>query len=233
MDLDRYFQPGSILEITAEDNTLLFIAQIDDFDGTTLKVTESQRHEVPPAMFGALVRLRGFFSRTTPLIFHGQVCGNTSTFWKIDHLEPLRFEEQRANFRQPLNASARVMPVNEIFSALPNTPKDESKYSPCSIVDISTSGVQISCDASAGVQLACTEPFQEGDYLFVSDLCVAPDDEPYAFTCQVKRCIERKDSYLYGCQIYGLTVQEQDRLTRSIFTVQRNELHKTRNARRF
>lgn len=228
--MDKFFQPNMLLEVLAEDSSLIFMGRIERFFDGVLQLANSQDSELPPAMFGTPVKLRGF-SGVTPRIFVGQVCGNSPEVWKIDHLEPFRFEEQRSTFRQRLNTDAKVMLVTgNSFPSAFNMPKDSSKYIPCNVVDISTGGVQISCHPPLGVQFACNEPFEEGARLFIADLHVAPDEDPFCFTCCVRRRVEQKGgNYAYGCQIEDLSTHEQDRLTRNIFIVQRNELHKRRS----
>ena len=59
-------------------------------------------------------------------------------------------------------------------------------------------------------------------------------EEPFTFTCQVKRVTVRAQTaspmkkYEYGCQFVDLPLKEQERLLQAIFTLQRKVLQARR-----
>ena len=88
----------------------------------------------------------------------------------------------------------------------------------CHVLDISGGGILISS----------REEYDEGDRLAISGIYLVETEEPYSFSCHVRRRLpeEETDLIRYGCQFESLTTKEQDRLLHAIFILQREEIRK-------
>ena len=203
------------LEVLNEDGKFVFLGKVTDIDSDFIKIENSKGDSTPPAFYGAVVKLRGFLPGMRPINAQAQICGTAPDFWKLDHIQGMYTQENRASFRQRVSIDTMLIPANSIFggsSTQPSTPL------PCRILDISVGGVQISC----------REKLQEGDWLFLPEVSVVDDFPPFSFTCVVRRRGENSTGFLYGCQIDGLTPKEQEQLLRAIFAAQRLDLQKRR-----
>ena len=213
---------GMTLEVLTTENKPIFIGRTADMEDDAIDIASASGGEVPPVLYNTEVRLRGFLPGMRPIMLSGVVCGSAKHFWRVHQLKSLYVQENRGFFRQHISVEATVMCVNAIFQpdAGP-VPQEKSGTSPCHLLDISGSGLRLSC----------RRDYDVGDWLFVMDADLWPADAPFSFTCRVRRMEDDRLAKVYGCQFEGLEPREQDRLLRAILQIQRRELQMQRGQR--
>ncbi len=208
---------GMLLEVLNENNEILFRARVTDFDGDSIRLENASGGSVPPVVYNTEYKLRGHLSDERRVVYHGTVCGSTRTMWKMDQLANWFTWEKREFFRQNISVEAVLTRVKRAEDG-PSAPLLEEDEYNCKLLDVSGGGVLISCDAL----------FSVNDQLRVSNAEILPDTDPFAFRCSVRRVEQVIHTNLYGCQFLRLRPNEQDRLVRAIFTLQREEAKRLR-----
>ena len=119
-----------------------------------------------------------------------------------------------------INLPGTVMCVNQIFSQGIGQTNNEPTIVPCTILDISGGGARIRCGAEA--------KFKVGDWLFLGADDPMQSDNRLNYTCCIRRVVEGRNAYEYGCEFDGLTDAEQERLLQIVMLVQQRELRARR-----
>lgn len=206
---------GCLCEVRKPDNQLVFLGRVQDFDGRAVMVVPTSAREAPPVIFKDEFKLVFRIHERPPLVWHCEISGSTRWFWKLDCLNPYHREELRSNFRQPVNARAKVLCINPLYPG--KALREEETYAKlCKVLDVSL----------GGLQLQGQNFFHAGDYLLIMDLFLDPSDRrPFAFTVHVrwKQELGPLDSR-YGCAFQPMSVQEEDRLCAAIFSLQRQDI---------
>lgn len=206
-------------------NDLVFLGKVRDFDGKALTVVNTAGVQVPPVIYNSewkiFIRtaLQGRKLHTT--VVSGLICGSSRYLWKLDKLTRFKFDEQRSSFRQKVDAPATALCVNSIYrpgelhgnEAVKAKAKEAAV--PCRVVDISL----------GGLQMYCSERYSSGDYVLVSDAFLLPNEDAFAFTCQI-RWADRANprEFYFGCHFTNPTEAEQDRLCHVMFELQRMDI---------
>lgn len=203
--------PGMTVEVMTPENRLLFVGRVNTiFDGA-VSIREANGDNLSMVLVNKPLKLR-FFRDQDRLVLRGQVCGSTLKLWKIDRLENAFTQEQRAFFRQSISVELEAQ-----CGRRPGAGGPAKLTFPCQVLDISAGGMLISSK----------EEFREGDYLYITGINLAAGEPAFTFNCQVRRAgVWKKGVIRYGCQFVALSLKEQDRLLRAIFTVQREEIRK-------
>lgn len=216
---------GATCELRSEKNDLIFVGRIQRSDGETLTVAEALGGMVPPVIYNTQVKLivRGVRrDPTAPLVLTGQICGSSRTVWKIDRLIRFQYSEHREAYRQKVNCAGRVLCMNSIFR--PNDSGEATRYEavPCRLVDISMTGVLFGSKSA----------YEREDWVVLLDVTLVEGQEPFVLTCQICRLESLGGKEMgYGCRFTHMTERERDRLCRSIFDIQRQELQERRKGR--
>lgn len=208
---------GMLLEVLTENNEVLFRARVTDFDGDSIRIENDMGGSVPMAMYNSEYKLRGHLSDDRRVVYHGTVCGSTATMWKLDQLANWFTWEKREFFRQNISVEAVLTRIKWNGDKADDPLREEDDYN-CKLLDVSGGGVLIACDAT----------FSVGDQLRVGNAEILPDTEPFSFRCSVRRASEARYTNLYGCQFVRMSPNEQDRLVRAIFRLQREEAKRLR-----
>lgn len=208
---------GMLLEVLTENNEVIFRARVTDFDGESIRIENDNGGEVPPVMYNSEYKLRGHLSDDRRVVYHGTVCGSTSTMWKLDQLANWFSWEKREFFRQNISIEATVTRIKWAGESK-DDPVHKEKEFKCKLLDVSGGGVMIACDAG----------YSRGDQLRVGSVELIPGTEPFSFRCSVRRAEQARYTNLYGCQFLNMSPSEQDRLVRAIFTLQREEAKRLR-----
>lgn len=213
---------GARCELRSVKNDLIFLGRIQRTDGETVTVAEATGRAVPPVIYNTEVKLivRGLkVMKGMPLVLYGQICGSTQNIWKLDHLESFAFSERREAFRQKVETSARILCINSIYMPMRAARQKRYDASICRLIDISLSGVLV----------RSREHLESGDCLLMLDARLLPGEKPYVFTCQVCRVeMYSKHEFHYGCSFLSLSPGELDRLCKSIFALQRQDIQSHR-----
>ncbi len=202
---------GIRVEVLTMENHLLFVGRMKILDGGVLELRRDTGDPLPQALYNSKVKLRGFQRNSQPFCMNGTVGKSSRDFWQVENLEVLQNRENRSFFRQNTELDARVMPSGHYRGM-------GREQAECKVLDISAGGARV---LSRNV-------YVEGDR-FQLETELLPDERPFSVVCQVLRVIPRRGfKYEYGCRFEGLSEQEQQRLLRAVFTIQRKILQAQR-----
>lgn len=203
---------GTKVEVLTMENHLLFVARLKILGGGVLELRRDTGDPLPQALYNSKVRLRGFQTNSQPFCMNGTVGKSSRDFWQVENLEVLQNRENRSFFRQNTDMDARVMPSGHYRGMSP-------ELTECKVLDISAGGARV---LSRNVYLV-------GDR-FQLEAELLPEERPFSMVCQVLRVTPRKGfKYEYGCRFEGLSEQEQQRLLRAVFAIQRRILQAQRD----
>lgn len=203
---------GTTVEVMTLENRLTFVGKVDRLKGEAVFIRETAGGELPPVLYNKEIKLR-FFQAERNLVLLGKICGSTKYLWKVDRLESKFAKEQRAFFRQRVS-----LDTTALCSRRPSRTKMGKRAAPCHVLDVSGGGILISSK----------EKYDVEDRLAISGIYLVESEEPYAFSCLVRRVLPETetDFIRYGCQFESLSPKEQDRLLHAIFILQREEIKK-------
>ena len=202
---------GIRVEVLTMENHLLFVGRLKVLGGGVLELRRDTGDPLPQALYNSKVKLRGFQKNSQPFCMNGTVGKSSRDFWQVENLEILQNRENRSFFRQNTDLDARVMPSGHYRG----TGREATE---CKVLDISAGGARV---LSRNV-------YVEGDR-FQLEAELLPDERPFSVVCQVLRITPRKGfKYEYGCRFEALNEQEQQRLLRAVFTIQRKILQALR-----
>lgn len=200
---------GMRVEVTTPENHLLFVGRLKIYGAGVLEVRCEPEGQAPQAMYKQPVKIRGFQKNAQAFSLNGTVCRSCENFWHIENLEFLQSRDHRDFFRQHAELKGLV---------IPNQRYREQEQLPCVVQDISASGVR----------LTVKKEFKVGS-VFLMDLTVVSEEAPFAFTCEVEWCNQRRRDFEYGCRFQNLSEKEQERLLQAIFALQRKILQSKRD----
>ena len=133
----------------------------------------------------------------------GVIRPSPRNIWLVEELKVCSAGNERAFFRLTTNLDATAT----MFSGL------EMGEKPCKLLNISVGGASVSSKSR----------YHLGDK-FLLKVRLLEDRPVSAIYGQVVRVTEKKDGeYEYGCRFLELTEEEEEKITRSIFTVQRQQ----------
>lgn len=202
-DTELSLQKGMTLEVIISENRVAFIGRVEKIRKGVVQISDTSDNKVPPVMFNAEIKFRGFLPGMKPVVGTGTVTGSDDKSWWIDNVTVNYISENRAFFRQNVSVPARVTRFNASSGAANGN---------AIIIDISGGGIGLICNMSYAV----------GDQLLITDLKL-DGGEAFTLTCRVRRVMPRGKGYLYGCQFEGLQAKDEQRLLQIIFTLQRSE----------
>lgn len=201
-------RPGMIVEVTTPQDRLLFAGRMYSFYDGVVSIQDLNDDPLPMVLVGKPLKL-GFFRERDKLVLRGKVCSSTMKMWKVNQLEKTFIQEQRSFFRQSTGVDLAAQ-----------CGRPQGPTSPCQVLDVSAGGMQISC----------TEKFEEGERLCIVDAPLLANQPPFTFNCLIRRAsLWKGDVYRYGCQFDALSPKDQDRLLQAVFTLQREEIRKRRD----
>ena len=206
---------GMLLEVLLHDKQVQFRGRVSAFDGESISLVEATGGEVPPVMYNTEVKLRGRLNDGRAVVYHGVIVGSSPEMWKIGQLTNWYTSEKREYYRQNITVACKVQRTKRMYP-------DKSPYGDnqvdCKLLDVS----------GGGVLLSCSESYDRGDQIYVTNAALDPDAKPFSFYCTVKRVEEAKYAFLYGCEFEDLRSKEQDRLIQAVFRLQREEAKRLR-----
>lgn len=202
--------------VISGQNGFLFFGRIIEFDEATHAVTvicENEEYALwrdirpksevkilttPMPGRNALIVIEGTVQRAT---IDSLIVTPDYVFSKVD---------ARENFRQ-----------NVLYPATINWVNHREVEQPCTIMDISGTGIAI----------RSTFSYQVGDWLSIHDQPFRADGPHHTISFQVSRvspCPDMEDASIYGCHFVNLSAEEDSKLYRDIFALQASALHQKR-----
>ena len=196
---------GALCEVMTEENRLLFVGRLQRFAQVTgeICVVAQGGMEMPLGIiYRTEVKIRIHTRADQQVVLaKGALTRGSRNFWWIEVLEVATLPERRENFRVKTKARGLVT-------------REDGRQIPCSIVDISLTGL---CLSSA-------EPFQVGEMLTVSGIQLREEGDVYSLSCRVRRTAadpERPEGKnIAGCSFEGLRGAVEAHLCKDIFALQ-------------
>ena len=206
------FQTGMSIEVLSDAGKPLFVGRIKALETGFVTLVDANNAPLPPAAdSSASVQLRSQMPNSRMALYRGNRCIGTRFFWKIDQLEGGPVQNRREFYRQPVSVEGFAM----LFSRGDGTEDVSEEPAMCTILDIS----------GGGLRMRCEKVFQVGDHLLVMEVLLQEGQEPFNFGCEVRRVEENSGIHVYGCQLEGLSEDEQARLVNTIHLLQRKTLN--------
>lgn len=211
---------GHLCEVRKPNNTLVFLGRVQGLDGKALSVWPTGGREAPPVIYNDEFKLILHVPQKAALVWTGNVCGSSRSFWKLDNLVKCHRKEQRVNFRQPVSLRANALCINAIY---PDSPPGEDLYYSrlCKVVDVSL----------GGIQLRGQDHYRPGDHLLLTNLWLDQSQpQPFVFTVQI-RWAEQISSmeWRFGCFFESMSIRDEDRLCAAILELQRMDIASHKN----
>ncbi|MBQ2698285.1 MAG: PilZ domain-containing protein, partial [Clostridia bacterium] len=202
------FHDGMKIEVLTPENQLIYIGRLEVIRPGVLQVHEDEGSRLPPVVYGTELKLRGFHENMETFVLFAKVTGSNEQMMQLDELRPLTSENRRNFYRQSLHIEAQVLCANSIYDPMRGV---ETKPQECVLLDLSGGGARISCP----------EPYEMGDWLLLRNVVVNEGEEPFDFTCRVRRVVPGRRGMLHGLEFDSLDPKDRDRLMRSLMIAQR------------
>lgn len=199
---------GMSLEVLDDNGTHIFTGRLRVLDDDLLELRVGEGIFLPPPVYNQPVKLRGVRESGESFTLNGSVVASGLHVWRIERWRPAPPRpDHRDAFRQNAGIEGQLRtPTGQLL--------------PCKVQNVS----------AVGAQILASKLFQLEAILHL-ETSLLPNDPPFSLDCQVKRIqvLSRRGSfskrYLYGCQFTNVPTREQERLLRSIFTLERNSYH--------
>ena len=204
-------RPDMLVEVMTTDNYLAFLGKVDSIKDGAVILRDKRGDELPQVMYNREMRL-SFKRDGETTMLRGRICGCSGEIWKLDQLESMFTKDQRSSFRQSVSTSIPAQCCRCSWRGEP-----EKTGTGCYVIDVS----------SGGLMFSSGETYEEGERLFLRDVCLTQSMDPFNFACRVRRVGALEEDGVtrrYGCQFAPMSDREQDRLLRAIFTIQREEI---------
>lgn len=198
------------VEVTAfNSGQLFFLAKFMYPKGTTASLYQIGESSLPEDTKPVKAHIRGYHEQTKKAIYvEGMVSSRGAPIWRVENLVIDHVGNDRSFFRLDLNVGASVTKFGG---------QDAGEEFPCKLLNISVGGTRI----------MAAQRFWEGDRLLLNVRLPEGGSNSVIF-CKVLRVIEKSEGlFEYGCQFMELTEADEDKITQSIFALQR----KMRNGR--
>lgn len=201
---------GMRVEVTNEAGRLLFVAKLQGVQDQErlAELRQYSETDLPQEMEEALpVKIRGFSDREKKAVYlEGAILPKPFSIWQVENLVLIKIANDRAFFRLNTNLDAAILPTDQ--------PGGEGES--CKLLNISVGGACIS-------ETAVRQP---GDK-FLLRVKLHPEREVSVLLCQVVRFAKivgkEKLWYEYGCKFLELKDSEQERITQTLFDLQRRK----------
>lgn len=203
---------GMRVEVLTMENHLLFVARMKVLEGKILELRRDTGDSLPQALYNSKIKLQVFQRNAQTLCLQGTVGKSSREFWQVENLEVIQTRENRSYYRQATDLDARTMPAGHYRGT-------GRELTECKVLDISAGGARV----------LSREVYVAGDR-FQLEASLLPGERPFNVTCQVLRVTQRNGfKFEYGCKFENLSEQEQQRLLRAVFTIQRRMLQAQRD----
>jgi len=203
------FQPGMNMEVLSDEGKIIFVGRIKAIDENSVTLVSADGTALPASPGNKPVRLSGKTSSSRTAVYDATLRLGSRIFWKIGQPHGGPIQNKREFYRQPVSVEAYVILMRK---------KGETRDKPglpseCVIQDVS----------GGGIRIGCGELFEEGDHLLVMDATLVEGQDPFDFSCEIRRAETDGEEKHYGCQFEALNEQEQARLISALFLLQKKD----------
>lgn len=192
---------GLLLSVMLQNNQPLLSGQLADFAQTSMILERAPgQFSFATCSIGTTVYIRGYTQDSEPVDLKGTVEESSRTLLRISHLQAVPRDEQRANFRLPIDSDATLY-----------YQEDERMQNPeqCKLVNLSTGGACIQSEYIHG----------EGEVLRLK--IQLEGYAPMTLLGEIIRVEEPSHGiFRYGFLFAKLSQNENTSLTRMLFNIQ-------------
>lgn len=194
---------GMQVEVTTLQGKELFIARLDNLQGTTAQLRQySDADSSAEGESAGRIQIRGYSIEEEKAIYlEGSLLPKSERVWQVEDLKLLKKENDRAFFRVDTDLEASVRSVGKI----------EVKEGLCRLLNISVGGV---CIRSA-IQ------YHEKERLMLNVKWMEENDVSFLL-CKVLRVSKKEDDqFEYGCCFLELEETDRQKVAQTVFKLQR------------
>lgn len=203
----------SVCEIKTLDNDLLVAGYINKITDEYLQIVSYKGERLPLLKFELPVKISVHNAKQGFRVLCGVVYISTDDILRIINVESLQDFERRAFFRVPVKMPAKLMQMPDEFDQI----EEEPEEIPVLVENLSLSGLLFT-----PVDLSRT--FFLGDKFMVE---LGMPAGKLNFNIKVCRYEQYPDKpQKYGCEFYGYTQKQSDRLCSYIFEIERDMIRK-------
>jgi len=192
---------GMTLSVTLQNGQPLLSGQLASFTNTSMSLERSPgQFSFATCGIGTTVYIKGYNQESVPIDLKGTVEESSRILLRINHVKVVPRDEQRANFRLPIDAAVTLY-----------YEEDEHMQNPeqCKLVNLSTGGACIQSEYIHG----------EGEVLRLK--IQLEDYAPMTFLGEIIRVEEPSHGvFRYGFLFAKLNQNENTALTRMLFNIQ-------------
>ena len=218
---------GEVCRVLNDKNACFFVGEIEEYDEAKkeVKISAYRSYSIPSRThFNDYVKLH-IQSSNRITTMYGTVTRQSSDFWWVTVNEIVQHSNQRDGFRQIVHGSAIVTQKTA----------NGTIEIPCELVDISLSGVCISCDQElqkdekillSGVSLYSNAPrLYNFVWMIRPSFQDTEDNEEDKDTGEDKEALSVvvPSKYYYGCIFLQLSAVDRTDLYQDIFFLQKQE----------
>lgn len=211
----------SVCEIKTMDNDLLLAGNISKVAEEYLQISSYSGERLPLLKFELPVKISIHNAKKGFKVIAGEVYISTDEILRIVNIENLQDFERRSFFRIQVQMAAKLIPLPDDFDKN-QTPFEAPEEIPVIVENLSLSGLLFL-------------PKDRSRNFFMGDRYVVELDLPGgAINFNIKVC--RYEQYTnkpkkFGCEFYGYTQKQSDRLCGYIFEVERDIIRKKKNVK--
>lgn len=203
---------GAIGEVFREDNFLLFVGRIEEYDSDLEElhvVLHKGTHTPAGVILNMPVKIQVHLKNRwgTLLILYGNVTHTASSFWKVQVREMKTCVETRRAFRQKVKVNGKI-----------TWGEDNAQEKDCQLEDISLVGVAFFARAD----------LENGTHVWLHLPHLVEGGASYQIECEV---VLRKKSdngpagaWRYGCNYVRLREREENQLCKDILALQARDI---------
>lgn len=210
----------SVCEVKSLDNELLIAGYISEITDDYLQIGSVKGERLPLIHFDKPLKISIHNAKKGFRVLGGVCYLSTDDMLRVVNVDNLQDFERRSFFRVPIAISARMMRVPDEYDKA-NPEQEAPEEIPVKVNNVSLSGLLFT-------PVDTHRSFFMGDR-FIIELPIGKSK----LTLNIKVCrfeqYERKPKR-YGCEFYGYTQKQSDKLCSYIFEIERDMIRKKKNA---
>lgn len=210
----------SVCEIKTLDNELLVAGFVNKITDEYLQIGSYKGERLPLLQFDLPVKISVHNAKNGFRVVAGTVYISTDDILRIVGVESLQDFERRAFFRVAVHLPAMLVPLPSEVATLPKIEDDEPEQIPVLLGNLSLSGLLF-------------EPTDPDRSFLMGDRYMVEMQIPVgklSFNIRICRYEQYPDKpKRYGCEFFGYTQKQADRLCSYIFEIERDIIRKKKN----
>lgn len=209
----------SVCEIKSMDNDLLLTGFISEINDEYVQISSYKEERLPLLRFDLPVKISVHNPKLGLRVAAGSVYISSDEIMRLVHVESLHDFERRAFYRVPTSLRANLLPIPDPDDTVDDG--DELPEIPIVVQNLSLTGM-LFCPVEE-------KTFFIGDR-YVVEMDLGPGVGKLAFNVRVCRYEQYPGKpQRYGCEFYGYTQKQSDRLCSYIFKMEQEMIRRKKN----